>query len=299
VLSNDQGVEQGAYLITLDDPTLQEIWTAGDDYSRFPYVCNAGFLFILPNLIFVLSYDGSQYWVVDTSPTTNSVALATLGSSSSWNCAAVSAWMDTNNQLWLMNAATNPLNVLVGIPPPVPSAQVADLWFGQTPGFIDLRAQANRLKFVNVAGGAQYLGTDGSIPFGTAPPVFLTAEQGQPAATFANNGGSGGVFTVSGGALSLASSNPPGSTYEQTIQQPANTPQGADPQIMLDWSDDGARTWSQLKLWRSMGKIGEYLKRLRWLKMGQARQRVLRLRITDPVRRNFLGFYLDIEPGQD
>ena len=68
---------------------------------------------------------------------------------------------------------------------------------------------------------------------------------------------------------------------------------------MLDWSDDGARTWSALRLWRSMGRQGAYRTRLRWLKLGQARQRVLRLQVTDPVRRNLIGFYLDTETGME
>lgn len=73
--------------------------------------------------------------------------------------------------------------------------------------------------------------------------------------------------------------------------------QGSDPQIMLDWSDDGARTWSALQKWRSMGKIGAYKQRLRWLRMGQSRQRVLRLQVTDPVRRNLIGTYVDLKQG--
>lgn len=75
------------------------------------------------------------------------------------------------------------------------------------------------------------------------------------------------------------------------------TGQGSDPQVMLDWSDDGGVTWSMLQKWRSMGRIGEYLQRLRWLKMGQSRERVLRLQITDPVRRNIISVNLDIKPG--
>ncbi len=74
--------------------------------------------------------------------------------------------------------------------------------------------------------------------------------------------------------------------------------QGEDPMWMLDWSKDGGRTWSELQLWRSAGRIGEYTKRLRWMKLGQARQWVLRLQCSDPVRRVIIGTYLDLERGQ-
>ena len=76
-----------------------------------------------------------------------------------------------------------------------------------------------------------------------------------------------------------------------------NDGQGADPQIMLDWSDDGGKTWSN-EHWTSMGKIGEYTRRAKWDRMGQFYQRVLRVRISDPVRRVMNGAYADIERGR-
>lgn len=73
--------------------------------------------------------------------------------------------------------------------------------------------------------------------------------------------------------------------------------QGSEPQWMLDWSKDGARTWGPLQIWRSMGRLGEYLTRLRWLKLGASRQWVFRLRSTDPVRRVIIGAYIDSREG--
>lgn len=75
------------------------------------------------------------------------------------------------------------------------------------------------------------------------------------------------------------------------------TGQGSNPQIMLDWSDDGARTFKTLQKWNSMGVQGAYQQRLRWLRMGQSRNRTIRLTVTDPVRRVFLGAYLDVVAG--
>ena len=73
--------------------------------------------------------------------------------------------------------------------------------------------------------------------------------------------------------------------------------QGSDPQIMLGWSVDGAQTFKPLQPWRSMGKIGEYLKRLRWLRMGQGRQFVFVISITDPVPRVIIAAHADLSVG--
>jgi Phage stabilisation protein len=73
--------------------------------------------------------------------------------------------------------------------------------------------------------------------------------------------------------------------------------QGSDPQAMLDWSDDGGRTFKNFQLWHSIGKIGAYTQRLRWLRLGQARQRYYRLTISDPVRRTVIAASADIEVG--
>lgn len=73
--------------------------------------------------------------------------------------------------------------------------------------------------------------------------------------------------------------------------------QGSDPQVMLDWSDDGSREWSGTQYLLPMGKIGEYKKRLYRRRLGSFRNRVMRLQVTDPVRRNFIGFYADLSQG--
>lgn len=69
--------------------------------------------------------------------------------------------------------------------------------------------------------------------------------------------------------------------------------QGAEPQIMMRYSDDGGRNWSN-ELWRSLGKIGEYRTRAIWRALGQFRTRSIRLTITDPVRRLVMGYYADV-----
>lgn len=73
--------------------------------------------------------------------------------------------------------------------------------------------------------------------------------------------------------------------------------QGSDPQVMLSWSDDGGRTYSQLQQWHSLGQIGEYTKRLRWMRLGQFRQRVLKVIISDPVPRTVIANSVDMNVG--
>jgi len=71
-----------------------------------------------------------------------------------------------------------------------------------------------------------------------------------------------------------------------------NVGQGTDPQAMLDWSDDGGHTWSN-EHWASMGKIGEYDRRAVWRRLGQSRERVYRVTITDPIKVVMIGAQLE------
>lgn len=73
--------------------------------------------------------------------------------------------------------------------------------------------------------------------------------------------------------------------------------QGSDPQMMLDYSDDGGRTFSVPQRWRSMGAQGAYRQRLRWLRMGQARDRIYRVSVSDPVRRTIINAHADMTVG--
>jgi len=70
------------------------------------------------------------------------------------------------------------------------------------------------------------------------------------------------------------------------------------PQMMLDVSKDGGVTFTGLQKFRSMGAVGEYIKRLRWINLGQSRTWIFRLTCTDPVRRYIIGTYIDEYKGQ-
>jgi hypothetical protein len=74
--------------------------------------------------------------------------------------------------------------------------------------------------------------------------------------------------------------------------------QGSDPQVMLRWSDDGGHTWSN-EHWASMGKIGQYYKRVLWRRLGMTvklRDRVYEVSGTDPVKIAIMGAELILSP---
>ena len=67
--------------------------------------------------------------------------------------------------------------------------------------------------------------------------------------------------------------------------------QGSDPAVMLRWSDDGGHTWSN-EHWSTIGKIGEYYRRVFWRRLGMTlklRDRVYELSGTDPVKISIMG----------
>jgi len=72
------------------------------------------------------------------------------------------------------------------------------------------------------------------------------------------------------------------------------TGQGDEPQMWMQYSDDGGYTWSHEK-WASMGALGEYSKRLRWYNLGLSRNRMYRFGGTDPVKRHIISAHVEAE----
>lgn len=72
--------------------------------------------------------------------------------------------------------------------------------------------------------------------------------------------------------------------------------QGVDPRAMLQWSDDGGHSWSNER-WANIGKRGERFTRVIWRRLGSSRDRVYRVRITDPVKVVMIGANLAFEEG--
>lgn len=73
--------------------------------------------------------------------------------------------------------------------------------------YLDFSVAANRQKFISASGKPVHLGTNGSLPTGTAPIVYLHLDNGEAVANFAINRGTGGNFTING-TLTTASSSP-------------------------------------------------------------------------------------------
>jgi hypothetical protein len=72
-----------------------------------------------------------------------------------------------------------------------------------------------------------------------------------------------------------------------------------DPQGMLRWSDDGAKTWSNERV-MNFGQAGNYLTRAREFRLGRAwgsRGRVIELAVTDPIPWRITDVYVN-GPGK-
>lgn len=65
------------------------------------------------------------------------------------------------------------------------------------------------------------------------------------------------------------------------------------PQIMLSYSDDNGHTWSN-EMWRTMGAVGTYRTRAVWRKLGQFRNRQIKVRITDAARKLVISYFADV-----
>lgn len=72
--------------------------------------------------------------------------------------------------------------------------------------------------------------------------------------------------------------------------------QGSTPEVMLRWTDDGGRTYSN-ELWRGLGRSGDYKYRAVWTRLGSFRERSLELSMSDPVRGVTIQAYADIAAG--
>lgn len=74
------------------------------------------------------------------------------------------------------------------------------------------------------------------------------------------------------------------------------TGQGTTPQVMAQISRDGGRIYGN-ELWRSMGRMGEYTRRARWLRLGRGRDMAIKLAVTDPVPFRLVDAYAEVEIG--
>jgi hypothetical protein len=73
-------------------------------------------------------------------------------------------------------------------------------------------------------------------------------------------------------------------------------PDFLQPQVMLEWSNDGGNTWSN-PVYRSVGAQGNYNARVVYNQLGQGRDRVFKLTMTDPIDWAVSGAAIDLSPG--
>lgn len=69
--------------------------------------------------------------------------------------------------------------------------------------------------------------------------------------------------------------------------------QGSDPQAICTFSKDNGKTWSNDRF-APLGKLGEYLARLKWNRFGTARQFAFKIQITDPVKIDIGAAYIEV-----
>jgi len=73
---------------------------------------------------------------------------------------------------------------------------------------------------------------------------------------------------------------------------------GYDPQAMLRWSNDGGSTFSN-EHWVTIGKIGNYLNRAIWRRLGWSRDRIFEVVITDPIKAVIVSANLKSSAGDN
>ncbi|MDO8632108.1 MAG: hypothetical protein Q7R41_16615, partial [Phycisphaerales bacterium] len=75
------------------------------------------------------------------------------------------------------------------------------------------------------------------------------------------------------------------------------TGQGSDPQITMSISEDAGHTYYPMEQPMSMGLVGQHRERLRWTQCGSFYDGVIKIEVTDPVRRTIVSARADVELG--
>jgi len=72
---------------------------------------------------------------------------------------------------------------------------------------------------------------------------------------------------------------------------------GVDPQIRLSYSDDGGHTFSP-EMSTAIGKVGTYLSRCIWRRLGMSRDRTWRITCSDPIKFSLIGAEFRVKKGE-
>ena len=87
-----------------------------------------------------------------------------------------------------------------------------------------------------------------------------------------------------------------GLQQRQPLQSGIQTGEAFDPQVILRHSDDGGHTWSSQKR-TSVGKVGQYLARVAFRRLGRSRERVYEFSMSAPVKWHILGARVSVKKG--
>ena len=86
--------------------------------------------------------------------------------------------------------------------------------------------------------------------------------------------------------------------FQIHFQPGIGLPDGSAPQAMLRWSDDGGSTYSN-EHWTSIGVQGAYKNRAIWRRLGQSRDRIFEVVVTDPINAVITAANLKAEAGDN
>jgi hypothetical protein len=84
--------------------------------------------------------------------------------------------------------------------------------------------------------------------------------------------------------------------FQIHFQPGVGLPDGTEPQAMLRWSDDGGSTYSN-EHWTSIGVQGAYKNRAIWRRLGQSRDRIFEVVVTDPINAVITAANLKADAG--
>jgi hypothetical protein len=87
-------------------------------------------------------------------------------------------------------------------------------------------------------------------------------------------------------------------TYVLGTQNTALAQTTTFPQAMLRWSNDGGSTWSN-EHWTGVGQMGRYKNRAIWRRLGQARDRIFEVVVTDPVNFVIISANLKVQGAEN
>lgn len=82
--------------------------------------------------------------------------------------------------------------------------------------------------------------------------------------------------------------------YHPTLLDGLGNPR--DAQMMVRWSDDGGHSWKNERI-ISLGAPGQYKKRAILRRLGQSRDRVYEIKVSDPIPARIINAYLFADPG--